>query len=101
VAAVVEMTSLFSFEPHTVVVRSGQVVEWRNKSTFTHSVTDAPAKNQKLSGLPAGAEPFDSGSIPSGEIYRRTFTTPGTYRYYCDPHESFGMLGVVVVEPAS
>lgn len=101
VAAVVEMTTLLSFDPHTVRIRSGEVVEWRNKSAFGHTVVDDPAKKETLSGLPAGAEPFDSGAIPSGGVFRHTFIVPGTYRYYCDPHHGLGMLGIVVVDPAS
>jgi plastocyanin len=33
-----------------------------------------------------------------GAVYEETFTTPGTYPYYCDPHCSMGMKGTIVVE---
>jgi plastocyanin len=98
-AATVELTSTFSFDPHTVRVKTGDIVEWRNTSSFAHTITDDPQKNGKLSSLPAGATGFDSGHLAAGEIFRHTFTVPGTYRYYCDPHDGFGMLGVVIVEP--
>lgn len=100
-AATVELTSTLSFDPHTVRVKAGETVEWRNKSAFAHTVTDDPRKDATLSSLPAGAAAFDSGRLAAGEVFRHTFTVPGTYRYYCDPHDGFGMLGVVIVEPRS
>lgn len=97
-AAVVEMSG-FSFAPAEIEVRAGQTVEWRNVSLFAHTVTcdrDKAADPAHVA-LPAGAEPFDSGRVPAGEIWRRRFTVPGTYRYVCLPHEERGMLGAVIV----
>jgi plastocyanin len=101
-AAVVEM-GFESYSPADVTIRSGDTVEWRNTSVIAHTVTDDPgrAKKQGDAGLPAGAQPFDSGNIAAGEIYMRTFTMPGTYRYFCTRHENDGMVGTVVVKPAS
>ncbi len=96
--AVVEMSG-YSFVPAELEVRAGQTVEWRNTSLFTHTATCDPAKAKDRShvALPAGAETFDSGRIAAGEIWRRSFTTPGTYRYVCLPHEDEGMLGTLIV----
>ncbi len=33
-----------------------------------------------------------------GELFEVTFTQPGTYPYYCNPHRSLGMMGTVIVE---
>jgi plastocyanin len=101
-AQVVEMTSTLSFYPSELHIRAGDAVEWRNRSLFTHTVTDDPAKasNPEDSALPPGAEPF-SAQVAPGEVYRHTFTVPGTYRYFCEPHEGLDMLGRVVVEPAT
>jgi halocyanin-like protein len=43
---------------------------------------------------------FDSGSAvdSDSETYEYTFDSTGTYEYYCSPHETVGMKGVVVVE---
>ncbi|HET8728670.1 MAG TPA: plastocyanin/azurin family copper-binding protein [Alphaproteobacteria bacterium] len=99
-AAIVDM-GWFSFEPAEVAVRAGETVEWRNTSPTRHTVTADPAKADDPAdvALPAGAEPFDSGRIPPGETYRRRFTVPGTYRYFCIPHEDMGMVATVIVEP--
>lgn len=97
--AVVIETSGFSFVPAQAEARVGQTVEWRNTSFFTHTATCDPAKahDRNHVSLPAAAAPFDSGRIPAGEIWRRSFTTPGTYRYVCLPHEDEGMLGTLIV----
>ncbi len=43
-------------------------------------------------------EGWDSGFIAGGRSFSRRFTEPGTYRYFCIPHEGAGMLGTVIVE---
>lgn len=96
-AATVEMSGL-SFGPTTVRVKAGDTVEWRNKSSFSHSVNADPARFPDDVAIPAGAAPFDSGRMPSGQVFRHRFTTPGTYKYVCLPHVDLGMAGTVVVE---
>jgi plastocyanin len=97
-AATIEMSG-FHFAPETARVKVGDTVEWRNKSSFTHTVSADPARFPKDVSIPAGAEPFDSGRIPSGEIYRHTFAVPGTYQYVCTPHVDLGMTATLLVEP--
>lgn len=101
-AAVVDM-GFESFSPDSVTIRAGQTVEWRNTSLITHTVTDDPKRAEAPAdaGLPAGAQPFDSGDIPAGKVYLRRFPVAGTYRYFCTHHESDGMVGTIVVAPAS
>ena len=101
VAAVVNMTTLLSFTPGEVTIRSGDTVEWRNTAIMHHTVTADPARarNPALVELPAGAAPFHSGEVQPGGVWRHTFTTPGRYRYICLPHEGQGMHGVVNVTP--
>jgi plastocyanin len=99
-AAVVTM-HLHSFDPQIVTVRVGQTVRWDNKSFIWHTVTDDPAEAKKPedAALPPGADAFDSGKVAAGDSYSRTFSVPGTYKYFCRPHESYGMTGQVVVQP--
>ncbi len=101
-AAVVDM-GFMSFEPATVHIRAGQTVEWRNTSLITHSVTDdsPAASDPKDASIPVGATPFSSGDIPAGHVFTASFPVPGTYKYLCTHHEGDGMLGTVVVAPAS
>ncbi|MFZ3583069.1 cupredoxin domain-containing protein [Loktanella sp. DJP18] len=101
VAETVDMTAALNFSPNAVTINSGETVEFRNISTFTHTVSttaDTPAETQAVM-LPNGAEAFDSGAVAPGETFTHTFTTPGTYRYFCEPHVGQGMIGTVIVNP--
>jgi plastocyanin len=101
-AATVDM-GFTSFQPETLHISAGQTVEWRNTSIVTHSVTDDArvASRPGDVSLPAGATPFSSGDIPAGEVFAASFPVPGTYKYFCTHHEGEGMVGTIVVAPAS
>ncbi len=103
VAATVEITSKLSFEPAEITIRVGDKVEWRNRTVLTHTVTADPLIVADASNvaLPEGARPFNSAAIADGQVFRHTFTVPGTYRYLCLPHAGQKMFGTVVVEPAA
>src|SRR5690606_5726027 len=75
VAAVVEMTNGLNFRPNEIALPAGGTVEWRNTSFFTYTVTADPARASDPEDvrLPAGAEPFNSGEIPAGEVFQRRF----------------------------
>ena len=80
------MTSAVSFGPATVRVKAGDTVEWRNKSSFTHSVNADPARFPDDVVIPPGATPFDSGRIASGDVYR--------HHLEAHPHQPRQRLGV-------
>ena len=96
---VVNMTDRFRFEPATLTVPKGTTVTWKNTSQIGHTVTADPAKaiNPSNVALPDGAQTWDSGAIAGGESFSRTFDVPGTYRYVCTVHESFGMVATLMV----
>jgi plastocyanin len=100
-AATVRMTAAMRYDPPSVHVRAGDTVLWQNASSLTHTVTAdrTQARLAQSVSLPPGARPFHSGMIGPSGTWRYTFTTPGTYRYFCVPHETQGMTGTVVVEP--
>lgn len=100
--ATVTMTDDFRFEPAAVTIRAGEAVEWRNASHFIHTATDDPkvAGQPGDAALPTGAEAFNSGEIHPSTSYRRVLMVPGSYRYFCIPHEGVGMLGRITVLPA-
>lgn len=100
-AAVVTMNG-WSFEPAHVSVKVGQTVQWANTdAVMKHTVTADPslARTHGSVILPPGAAPFNSGMLDPGHTYQYTFTVPGLYRYFCIPHERFGMVGEVDVRP--
>jgi plastocyanin len=88
------------YEPAQVTIKAGETVEWLNNGGVVHSVTAVPeeAYRPKDVALPMGAATFDSGFMPPGSKFDYTFTVPGTYRYFCVPHEALGMIGTVVVK---
>lgn len=99
-SVVVEMTGDLRFAPETVRISAGDRVEWRNTSGTVHTATADPeqAADPANVRLPEGAEPFDSGIVPSGGTYGHTFEVAGRYRYVCLPHEAAGMIGEIIVE---
>jgi plastocyanin len=88
------------YRPSSIQITVGQTVEWENDGQVRHSVTDDPARAQKLADvlLPAGVEPFNSGNMMPGGRFRHTFTQPGRYRYFCLTHEGDRMVGEVIVK---
>lgn len=83
----VEATATNTFDPKTLNVKVGAKVTW-TASGF-HTVTSGTPE------APDAAGPLNS---PMGfTTYEYTFTKAGTYKYFCQPHASLGMVGEVVV----
>lgn len=97
---VVDMTNGRAFAPGEITVDVGETVTWRNGSLLVHTVTAVSdsATEEGSVRLPEGAEPFGSGRLGPNATFSHTFETPGTYRYFCIPHEEGGMVGTVHVE---
>jgi plastocyanin len=95
------MTEARRFDPPSVAVLVGSVVEWVNVSARPHTATDDPSKAKDLNSvfLPEGADPWDSGDIMPTRSYARVFDVSGHYVYFCRHHESEGMVGRVIVSP--
>ncbi len=95
----VEMTGQNRFMPGTIEVPRGATVVWINRGRFEHTSTADPAL-ARVPGhviLPAGADLWDSGELDTGMTWEHTFEVPGTYVYFCRPHELDGMLGSITV----
>jgi plastocyanin len=89
----VSLTNDLQFVPSEVVIHVGDTVRWTNTGSIFHTVTSGTDSSE----LAAGAL-FDQ-PMPAGAVFEFTFTTPGTFPYFCRPHEDFGMRGTVVVNP--
>jgi plastocyanin len=72
-----------TFSPPKLTVKVGTTVTWVNKDTVIHTATSN------------GSSLFDSGNLPTGAVFKFTFTQPGTYQYYCTLHTF--MRGTIVV----
>ena len=70
------------YRPPTLTVPAGTTVTWVNKDPEEHTVTS----NDGLF----------SGTMASLISYNFTFTQPGTYNYYCEPHPA--MMGTITVK---
>lgn len=92
-ATTVDISALAtSFSPATATVPTGTTVVWTNQSSAPHTVTSGTGS----SAADAGAL-FD-GDLAPGETFQFTFTTPGTYPYFCRFHEAQGMMGTITVQ---
>ncbi len=79
----VAATAQLTFDPASVAVKGGAVIQWKNTGSVPHNVTfdDQPA--------------LTSGTLAQGDTWQVQFTTPGTYKYHCTFHP--GMDGQVTV----
>jgi plastocyanin len=102
----IRLTNERQYDPLVVTIPAGKTVTWSNESSEAHSVTAYE------SSLRNGMDYFSSGGheseedaradvgslMTTGETFSVRFDRPGTYRYFCIPHEDQGMRGTVVVE---
>ena len=76
----------FIFAPQRVSVKAGTTVTWVNDDDIPHVVV----ASNKL---------FKSKTLDTNDKFSFTFTTPGTYEYFCSLHPH--MTGTIVVEAAT
>jgi plastocyanin len=77
--------SNFTFNPQQVTVKAGTTVTWTNEDDIPHTIVSPPAIRSK--------------ALDSDDKFSFTFTTPGTYQYFCGLHPH--MTGTIVVEAAT
>tara|TARA_Y100001968_G_C19441440_1_gene762775 strand:- start:1259 stop:1618 length:360 start_codon:yes stop_codon:yes gene_type:complete len=78
---------MLAFEPNNVTISAGDTVKFVNNKLAPHNaVFDG---HEELSHADLAFAP--------GESWEETFSTPGTYDFYCEPHRGAGMVGKVVV----
>ena len=94
----------------TIRIAKGTTLTWNNiTNNEPHTVTfpragHTPAPWMKPFNLPTGGPTYDgthvanSGPLFPGQSYSLTFTSPGTFTYYCLFHFPFGMTGTVIVQ---
>jgi plastocyanin len=76
----------FTFVPQRIIVKAGTTVTWINEDDIPHTVTSS----SKL---------FKSKALDTKDKCSFTFTTPGSYEYFCSIHPH--MTGALVVEAAT
>ena len=80
----------FAFAPPAIRVSPGTTVTF-NWTSNTHNIL---LEEQPGESSWEGHEPIEN----TGFTLEHTFDIEGVYKYYCEPHLSLGMKGVVVVE---
>jgi len=78
----------YAFSPATLTVNVGDTVVWTNMDTAPHTVT-----------VSSGPVKFSSGNLSKGQTFSYTFTSAGTYSYYCAVHPD--MVAKVIVTGSS
>ncbi len=73
-----------AFTPAELTISTGTKVTWTNHDQDPHTVVQR--------GAPSG---FHSSALDTNDSYSYTFTTPGTYTYFCTLHPA--MVGKITV----
>lgn len=73
----------YKFSPEVLTVPVGTKVTWTNKDEVPHTVVSTDKRFPQ------------SGGLDTGEQYSYTFTTAGSYEYFCTLHPF--MKGKIVV----
>ncbi len=76
----------FTFDPPQITVKAGTTVVWTNDDDIPHTVTST-------------TQTFKSAALDTHDKFSFTFTTPGTYKYFCSLHPH--MTATIVVETAT
>ena len=76
----------FTFAPQSLTVKAGTTVTWTNEDDIPHTVA-------------ATGKAFKSKALDTDDKFSFTFTTAGSYEYFCSLHPH--MTGTIVVESAA
>jgi plastocyanin len=77
----------FTFTPASLTVKAGTTVTWTNRDDIPHGIASSDNGFKK------------SKALDTDDSYSFTFTTPGTFKYFCYIHPH--MVGTIVVEAAT
>ena len=93
----------YAFNPAQLTITAGTTVTWTNKDTVGHTVTEGnpespKSPSERVFDSSHGTSGADVITIPPGQSWSFTFTTPGEYDYYCIPHPY--MTGHISVQPS-
>lgn len=82
-AVKISATTQLTFDPAMQTAHVGDVIQWNNNGSVTHTIT--------FDSQPSLSDP----SLAPGGVWEVKFTTAGTYQYHCTIHSS--MVGTIVV----
>jgi plastocyanin len=99
VTVTVGPSGLRTFEASTVTITAGQKVRWVWGSTNHNVVSGSNAVPDNQFCSPGDTSCATTALTGPETVYEHTFTTPGTYPYFCRQHAASGMTGTIVVIP--
>ncbi len=77
----------FIFTPPKLTVKAGTTITWTNHDDIPHGIASSNAAFTK------------SKALDTDDSFSFTFTTPGSYQYFCYLHPH--MVGTIVVEAST
>lgn len=77
----------FEFNPRNMSVNVGDSVTWQWHDGFHTTTSDV---------IPSGAVAWDAVLSTSSHSFVYVVSVPGTYSYFCTPHQTMGMTGSFV-----
>jgi plastocyanin len=77
----------FTFNPGKLTIKAGTTVTWTNKDDIPHGIASSSNTWKR------------SQALDTDDHFSFTFSTPGTYQYFCYLHPN--MVGTIVVEAAT
>ena len=80
----------FAYAPNPLTIAVGDTVTWTNMDGAPHTATSS-----------SGPASFNTGTISNGQSRSHTFTTAGTYSYFCSIHPSMTASLTVQGPPAN
>ncbi len=80
------------FEPADLQISPGTTVKWVWESNTHNVIPESQPDGAGWKGTGSESETFDSGYT-----YEHTFSTAGSYEYFCQPHKTAGMTGTIQV----
>ncbi|KAL9311898.1 putative Blue (type 1) copper binding protein [Arabidopsis thaliana] len=87
-----------AFVPSEFTVAKGEKIVFKNNAGFPHNVVFD--EDEIPSGVDASKISMDETALlnGAGETYEVTLTEPGSYGFYCAPHQGAGMVGKLTVK---
>ena len=83
--AAVEMR-LIQFRPKQLDVTAGEEVTWTQKDAGFHTVTSGSVEQSGGTATRKADGKFSSERLATDQIFKFTFSEPGTYPYFCEIH---------------
>lgn len=83
----IHLTEDDRFDPSSVTISPGTTVRWINDTPTFHTIT------------PDGHSEWSRQEMnDQGQVFTHTFNNTGEFDYFCEPHQSIGMVGTIIVE---